>query len=753
MVDTNLQRSETLRKACETIERDWNSGTDQSQWITRISDFIDWFRKASEQERASEGFQRKLWDDNPVSAIGQGNIDVTPVIEDPNFRHWLAVELGREFGDDITSRRTHIDAIVKRLRSEFQERLPRTPQLKMFRVLAIAFPRDFSTVADARRVRALHREMVEGRRKRPLLCHFEIMDRLMEELGPTGDETNKLARRMAIPWMLYERFVLSTDEEATEEIIHPDGETRLIPMPAARRRRGLTVIANGLQTVLGALDFIEDGVGKDELMTHLRTLLPNYKDSSLNVTMGVLRAELGLVTRDNGQLMLTDRGQALLESQDPSELADWLLTRVLGVDMVLATLRDEGPTLKGDLQEIVKSCNPGWTSNFAPSAILSWLRSLGVIEDFEGQTSLTETGKQWAERIHWQPAVLKPEPKVASTPVRDNSHSSSQESIQLPDHKKLINAIQAKGHFDARLIKNLHAGLWSDPQRHFAVLTGLSGTGKTLLASAYGGALREDDSGIYQLSVQPGWYDAASVLGYVNPLRPDTYTRTGFLEFLMQAVDNPELPHIAILDEMNLSHPEQYLAPILSAMESEGGGIDLHQEGEDFDGIPPWLPYPSNLVLIGTVNMDETTHGLSDKVLDRAFTIEFWDVDIDAYPGWKKSGLDSATLEQTSTVLKDLYTSLRPARLHFGWRTIADVLGFLRAIGTENNDVEIADNLDSIIYAKVLPKLRGDDSHRFRSALDKARDVLDGHGLVRSAERVEELSEDLISIGTARFWR
>ena len=47
-----------------------------------------------------------------------------------------------------------------------------------------------------------------------------------------------------------------------------------------------------------------------------------------------------------------------------------------------------------------------------------------------------------------------------------------------------------------------------------------------------------------------------------------------------------------------------------------------------FDGVPADVRYPSNLVIIGTVNMDETTHGISDKVLDRAFTIEFWDVDL-----------------------------------------------------------------------------------------------------------------------------
>ena len=63
------------------------------------------------------------------------------------------------------------------------------------------------------------------------------------------------------------------------------------------------------------------------------------------------------------------------------------------------------------------------------------------------------------------------------------------------------------------------------------------------------------------------------------------------------------------------------MAPILSAMET-GAAIVLHREGDALDGMAATIPYPNNLAIIGTVNMDETTHGLSDKVLDRAFAIE-----------------------------------------------------------------------------------------------------------------------------------
>ena len=108
------------------------------------------------------------------------------------------------------------------------------------------------------------------------------------------------------------------------------------------------------------------------------------------------------------------------------------------------------------------------------------------------------------------------------------------------------------------------------------------------------------------------------------------------------------------------------MAPLLSAMET-GDAIQLHSAGDSLDGIPASLVYPRNLVLIGTVNMDETTHGLSDKVLDRAFVLEFWEVDLAAYPGWGTRGMDAAhegRAREVLQVLMDLDAWLLCGRSH-----------------------------------------------------------------------------------------
>src|SRR5690606_26371507 len=214
---------------------------------------------------------------------------------------------------------------------------------------------------------------------------------------------------------------------------------------------------------------------------------------------------------------------------------------------------------------------------------------------------------------------------------------------QLPTLDSIIATFPDNIAFGPQLVARLHAGLWSHPRRHFAVLTGLSGAGKTLLALCYAKGLwarQPEQDGWYVVPVQPGWHDPTSLLGYVNPIDNEVYVRTGFLDFLLRAHADPDRPYTVLLDEMNLSHPEQYLAPLLSAMET-GGDIELHALGDEVGDVPARVPYPENLVLIGTVNMDETTHGLSDKVLDRASVIEFWDIDVDGFPGWKTTGLEA----------------------------------------------------------------------------------------------------------------
>ena len=145
--------------------------------------------------------------------------------------------------------------------------------------------------------------------------------------------------------------------------------------------------------------------------------------------------------------------------------------------------------------------------------------------------------------------------------------------------------------------------------------------------------------------------------------------------------------------------------------------------------------------------------GISDKVLDRAFTLEFWDIEVDEWPGWDECKLADDERETVQNLLNALAGALRPARLHFGWRVIAEYVTFLERRAADSAELPFERALDQITYAKVLPKLRGDDSQRHRDALGACRDVLKDEGLAESAQKVEDLIADLDETGSFRFWR
>src|SRR5262249_31109324 len=147
--------------------------------------------------------------------------------------------------------------------------------------------------------------------------------------------------------------------------------------------------------------------------------------------------------------------------------------------------------------------------------------------------------------------------------------------------------------------------------RRFLVLTGLSGSGKTKLAEAFARWLTPrtgaSPSTYYKIiPVGADWTSSEQVLGYADALNPKRYELRPTLELLLHAADHtrPEMPHVLILDEMNLSHIERYFSEFLSVMET-GAPIELYS-GPSRDSAPPSVILPRNLFIAGTVNVDET---------------------------------------------------------------------------------------------------------------------------------------------------
>jgi 5-methylcytosine-specific restriction protein B len=756
MSSYDLKSDKGVRSAIVAIGNYQTWGESGRRWIVDLAETIRWVRSADQDTRRTFEFQRRLWEDNNVAAVGQGNVPVERALQDAPFRDWLAAKSMDALPATPEEQVQFLTDLYQDLKRHLEPFLDKKiPHLKIFRVLAALYPEAMTTVASTGALIKLARALGAERGLQPVEQHIWVRERLRAVLGDPGNDVTAIAERMAVPWVLYERYVQPPPDQRTEEESQPGRETRLLPLPAARRRRGMTAIKGLFPAVLSTLEFVRKGVTREELLDFLRSSSPDVKTSSLGVTINSYQGELDVIRLEGDRYVLTERGENVLESQDPSYLADWLLTRILGVDRAIVELRDKGSLAAPVLLAGIRATNPSWASDFMPQSIVAWLRSMGVVRTTpQYKYELTDTGREWGARIHWQPESLPAEPDNGTTPPVVSAPSNTGADLLIPELADIINMIQRAGQFPADLIATLHAGLWSHPRRHFAILTGLSGSGKTLLAREYARALARDGvkGRLFTLPVQPGWYDPGALLGFPNPLRGESYVRTGFLEFLIAAAANPQRPYVAVLDEMNLSHPEQYMAPLLSAMET-GEALRLHTEGDFFDGVPGALDYPSNLVLIGTINMDETTHGLSDKVLDRAFILEFWDIDLGAYPRWGTRSMNPTQEARVREVLNGLMLALSPARLHFGWRVVDDVLDFLSKASTNTDVLPFEAALDGVIYAKILPKLRGEDAPRLRDALSGCEKILEKFSLGKSKAKIAELIRDLETVGSARFWR
>ena len=755
---TALTQTDELRKQLEAVLDGPAKEEIIDRWQKRLQKFLDEVDQRRLNATLDGAFLMRLWDDNPVASTGSGSVKIRPALADEAFSSWFVqVVLDSTLNaEDVAQVEAPLTELYDALETKLGPLCGRTPTLKINRVMCVLFPDHFTTIAAVGRLLDLHKMMGGSRKDHPVHAHMSIRRRIDEALGATPP-ADPMARtqRMCLPWLLYARMTAGTASQPAEPLAPEveDVQHGLQPLAASLRRKGLTSLRGSFQALLSFLPDLEEGLTREEFSDLIRKSNPDLADSSIGAAIHVVSREFDLCRCKADVYHLTDRGIALRHTQDPHELADLLLTRVLGVDHVLLAVASE-PRSKSALTALLQEVNPGWTTNFIPSCLVGWMVSLGLIKpNASRQYELLALGQQWCDLVTWTPEFLPLPVEAVQAPKQ-----AVYEKTQLPDWATLNNQLRTlvagKLALDERAVQQLHAGLWSHPVRHFAVLTGISGSGKTQLALNYALALcgeqTEGQESVKVIPVQPGWFDPSPLLGYVNPIAASAYRSAAFLELLLRASQRPQQPFVAVLDEMNLSHPEQYLAPILSTMETLGQ-IDLHALADGSTEIPKSLRYPSNLAIIGTLNMDETTHGLSDKVLDRAFTLEFWDIDVLAFPGWQTTLLQPDWTTQAQAVLQGLGQALAPVRLHFGWRTVDDVLAYLHFAAEMG--VERVAALDDVVYAKVLPKLRGERSQAFETALNACFTLMQTHGLTRCAVKLKSMQTELGQTNMARFWR
>ncbi|MFM7055630.1 MAG: McrB family protein, partial [Planctomycetota bacterium] len=278
----------------------------------------------------------------------------------------------------------------------------------------------------------------------------------------------------------------------------------------------------------------------------------------------------------------------------------------------------------------------------------------------------------------------------------------------------------------------------------FVILAGVSGTGKTKLPRLVSVLTGTPEP--FRVAVRPDWTDSSDVLGYVDLQRR---FRPGLvLQQLRRASGDVLNFHTCLLDEMNLARVEHYLAEYLSAVEEcvpcSGGGFRSTRllgyiQGED-DAEWATQVLPPNFAIVGTVNMDETTQAFSRKVLDRAFTIELSDIDLQVMgqvnaATWEAESLRwplswwiaryrrisdvpdecrefDSLLDRVIRILTLANTVLIQAQLQLGYRTRDEIALFLLNAADVQESFrtlsgEPVDPLDLGLMMKVLPRLVG----------------------------------------------
>lgn len=324
--------------------------------------------------------------------------------------------------------------------------------------------------------------------------------------------------------------------------------------------------------------------------------------------------------------------------------------------------------------------------------------------------------------------------------------------------------------FNNRLLYAFHTSLKISDWSSLSILAGVSGTGKSELPKLYS---RYGGLNFISLAVQPNWDSPHSLFGYYNSLE-GKFNATSLLKILYQAQEGVEdsinnYLTIVLLDEMNLAHVELYFSELLSKLESLRGKEDGETLEIDIAENKPYEIILNNSVMwVGTMNEDETTKSLSDKVIDRGNLISFpkpnklitrnslkeldpaLKLKKENWDNWKWTEDKNEKLEKKLDELKEVVESINGALEGSGraighrvWQSIENYIkNYPLVLGNLEDEKELDKYLqiafEDALVQKLIPKLRGlETSGDIRTkCLDKIRDIIEqrANGILKDFE-------------------
>ncbi len=307
------------------------------------------------------------------------------------------------------------------------------------------------------------------------------------------------------------------------------------------------------------------------------------------------------------------------------------------------------------------------------------------------------------------------------------------------------------------------AGLGSS---RLSILQGMSGTGKTSLPKIFSEAIIGNCEII---EVESSWRDKNELLGYFNEFSKN-YTPKKFTQALYKARLNEEVMTFIVLDEMNLSRIEYYFSDFLSLMENEEDKReikllnvkifnDYDNEHHSYLGLKDdhTIKVPKNIFFIGTANKDESTFEISDKVYDRAMTMNFNSrakvnhvyneemnpryLSYEQFNNLIKNAKDTYVFDiDDNKIIKEVERILQPYNISFGYRIARQIESFVKIYCScfDNPHSMENDALEIILLSKVVAKLENKNIENKELLITE----FDRLNLYRCSKFIAKLNED-----------
>lgn len=321
--------------------------------------------------------------------------------------------------------------------------------------------------------------------------------------------------------------------------------------------------------------------------------------------------------------------------------------------------------------------------------------------------------------------------------------------------------------------------------KRFCLLGGLAGSGKTQLAKSFGKWLGNNEEGKQRYLIVPvraDWTSPDPLFGFEDALGEQMNGRKSWnvpepLRFILEASKEPNRLWLLVLDEMNIAHVERYFSDVLSGIESNEPVVPNVQLESDnnwriAENAAEKIPLPKNLIIVGTVNIDETTYQFSPKVLDRAFTFEFrvqtgeltnsavrplplpaaTDISLDLISQiasddeWHKQYLPS--VEEIYNDVKELHGILSKIGFEFGHRSMYEILRF--GVLCKQSGLSDEHTLDWSIMTKVLPRIHG-SAQQLHELFDELLKYAETNKLELTGRKVARMRETVLKNGFVSF--